>query len=124
HWLMKEPDLEEERLYAEGRGMVLEIRRQSMSEDPGLASIVSPSGRRSEIRLTEVESGIFTAALDVEEIGLYEIENGDLSALAHVGPVNAPEFADARSSTERLAGIAEASRGSVRRVGSRPDQIS
>ncbi|MEZ5813102.1 MAG: hypothetical protein R3D45_16970, partial [Rhizobiaceae bacterium] len=35
HWLMKEPELEEERLYAESRGMTLDIRRQTMSDDPG-----------------------------------------------------------------------------------------
>jgi hypothetical protein len=31
HWLMKEPELEEERLTANGRGMVLDVQRQTMS---------------------------------------------------------------------------------------------
>ncbi|RWF33368.1 MAG: hypothetical protein EOS65_31640, partial [Mesorhizobium sp.] len=43
HWLMKEPELEEERLTADGRGMVLEIRRQTMSDDPGPAQVITPS---------------------------------------------------------------------------------
>ncbi|MET0575098.1 MAG: hypothetical protein ABWZ83_04485, partial [Mesorhizobium sp.] len=48
--------------------------------------------------------------------GLYQIGNGDLKALAHVGPINAPEFADTVSTTEVLRPAAEASGGSVRRL--------
>ena len=45
HWLMKEPELEEERLTAAGRGMTLDIRRQTMRDDPGKAEIITPSGK-------------------------------------------------------------------------------
>ncbi|RUW66714.1 hypothetical protein, partial [Mesorhizobium sp. M4B.F.Ca.ET.049.02.1.2] len=51
HWLMKEPELEEERLTADGRGMVLEIRRQTMSDDPGPAQVITPSGKALIVRL-------------------------------------------------------------------------
>ena len=37
HWLMKEPELEEERLTANGRGMMLDVIRQTMQDDPGPA---------------------------------------------------------------------------------------
>ena len=45
HWLMKEPELEEERLTADGRGMTLDVRRQTMSDDPGPAQVITPSGK-------------------------------------------------------------------------------
>ncbi|RVA95312.1 hypothetical protein EN925_04200, partial [Mesorhizobium sp. M7A.F.Ca.US.006.04.2.1] len=51
HWLMKEPELEEERLTADGRGMVLEIRRQTMADDPGAAQIITPSGKTLTVKL-------------------------------------------------------------------------
>ncbi|RUU95344.1 hypothetical protein EOB36_32695, partial [Mesorhizobium sp. M6A.T.Cr.TU.017.01.1.1] len=51
HWLMKEPELEEERLTADGRGMMLEIRRQTMSDDPGPAQIITPSGKALTVKL-------------------------------------------------------------------------
>ena len=45
HWLMKEPELEEERLVAGGRGMTLDVVRQTMQDDPGPATVISPSGK-------------------------------------------------------------------------------
>jgi hypothetical protein len=116
HWLMKEPDLEEERLTAEGRGMTLEVRRQTMSDDPGTAQVITPSGRTETLKLAPSEPGIFTGSLKTNEIGLYQIANGDLTALAHVGPVNAPEFADTVSTLDVLKPFAEATGGSVRRL--------
>ena len=56
------------------------------------------------------------AAVETDEIGLYQVGNGDLAALAHVGPVNAPEFADTVSTEDVLRPAAEATGGSVRRI--------
>lgn len=119
HWLMKEPELEEERLYAEGRGMTLEIRRQTMNDDPGPATLTSPSGKTIDTDLTEAEPGVFSTTIDADEIGLHRIGNGDLVALAHVGPVNAPEFADMASTEQLLRAPAEKTGGGVRRVARR-----
>ncbi|OHV89765.1 hypothetical protein [Mesorhizobium sp. ORS 3428] len=116
HWLMKEPELEEERLTADGRGMVLEVRRQTMSDDPGPAQVITPSGKKVTIKLQKSEPGVFTGSLQTSEIGLYQVANGDLTALAHVGPVNAPEFSDVVSTEDRLKPPAEATGGSVRRL--------
>jgi len=118
HWLMKEPELEEERLVANGRGMTLDVVRQTMSEDPGPATVISPSGKAITLPLTSSQPGVFTGSAEVGEIGLYQVGNGDLSALAHVGPVNAPEFADTVSTEDVLRPAAEASGGSVRRIAS------
>lgn len=116
HWLMKEPELEEERLTADGRGMILDVRRQTMANEAGDATIISPSGETATVPLSEESPGLFTGSAEVEEIGLYQVGNGDLAALAHVGPVNAPEFTDVVSSTEKLGPVAEASGGSARRI--------
>ncbi|RUX42162.1 hypothetical protein EOA33_32630, partial [Mesorhizobium sp. M4A.F.Ca.ET.050.02.1.1] len=71
HWLMKEPELEEERLTADGRGMVLEIRRQTMSDDPGPAQVITPSGKALIVKLERSEPGIFLGSVETKEIGLY-----------------------------------------------------
>lgn len=118
HWLMKEPELEEERLTADGRGMVLEVRRQTMSDDPGPAQVITPSGKAISVPLQKSEPGVFTGSAEVKEIGLYQVGNGNLTALAHVGPVNAPEFTEVVSTEERLRPAAEATGGSVRRLAS------
>ncbi|RWE84526.1 hypothetical protein [Mesorhizobium sp.] len=116
HWLMKEPELEEERLTADGRGMMLEIRRQTMSDDPGPAQIITPSSKAMTVKLERAEPGVFLGSIETSEIGLYQVGNGDLKALAHVGPVNAPEFTDVVSTENRLKAPAEATGGSVRRL--------
>ncbi len=116
HWLMKEPELEEERLTADGRGMTLDIIRQTMRDDPGPAQVISPSGKTLTVQLGSSQPGVFTGSIDVDEIGLYQIGNGDLSALAHVGPINSPEFADTVSTEAVLKQPAEATGGSVRRM--------
>ncbi|QDZ02085.1 hypothetical protein FQ775_17805 [Nitratireductor mangrovi] len=116
HWLMKEPELEEERLTAHGRGMTLEVRRQTMSDEAGPARVITPSGATLDVPLVAATPGIFTGTATVDEIGLYQIANGDLATLAHVGPVNAPEFAETVSTEEVLAPLAEETGGSVRRL--------
>jgi len=118
HWLMKEPELEEERLTANGRGMTLEVTRQTMGDDPGPARVIAPSGATFDVRLARKEPGLFSGSAEVDEIGLYQVGNGDLKTLAHVGPVNAPEFQDVVSTTEKLRPVAEASGGSIRRIDS------
>ena len=93
HWLMKEPELEEERLTADGRGMVLDVRRQTMSDDPGPAQVITPSGKTLTVPLTSAEPGLFTGSAETTEIGLYQIGNGDLSAL---GPYRTGQRAGVR----------------------------
>jgi hypothetical protein len=116
HWLMKEPELEEERLTAAGRGMTLDVARQTMSEDPGQATVISPSGQSRTIPLAASSPGLFTGSMETDEIGLYQIGNGELTTLAHVGPVNAPEFQDTVSTTDLLQPVAEATGGTARRI--------
>jgi len=116
HWLMKEPELEEERLTANGRGMVLDVQRQTMSDNPGPAQIITPSGKTMTIALAAGEPGVFSGSTEVDEIGLYQIANGDLTTLAHVGPVNAPEFAEVVSTDSVLKQPAEQTGGGARRL--------
>ncbi len=116
HWLMKEPELEEERLTADGRGMTLEVRRQTMLDEAGEAQVISPSGKRLTVPLRASGPGVFAGNIEVDEIGLYQVGNDDLATLAHVGPINAPEFQDVVSTTAKLDPVAEATGGSVRRI--------
>ncbi|MCO6393365.1 hypothetical protein GTW25_20300 [Aliihoeflea aestuarii] len=117
HWLMKEPELEEERLTANARGMTLEIVRQTMEDEAGDAAVTTPAGETMTVPLGADGAGVFSASVETDEIGLYRISNGDLETLAHVGPVNAPEFTDTVSTTQKLQPLADATGGSVRRIG-------
>lgn len=116
HWLMKEPELEEEALTADGDGRSLVIHRQTMGDNPGDASVTTPSGKTLQVELNPGKPGLFDATLRTDEIGIFRVKNGDYETLAHVGPVDAPEFTDSISTVERLMPIASATGGSVNRL--------
>jgi hypothetical protein len=116
HWLMKEPELEEEALTASGSGNLLTVTRQTMKAETDKAEITLPSGKTESLELSKATDGLFTAKLETSEIGLFRVKNGDMTALAHVGPVDAPEFLSTVSTTKTLAALAKATSGSVRRI--------
>jgi len=116
HWLMQEPELEEEALTAGGNGRTLAIHRQTMGDNPGQATVTTPSGKEVQVNLTQGKPGLFDGTLQTDEIGIFRVKNGDLETLAHVGPVDAPEFSDSISTTERLQPLADTTGGSVHRV--------
>jgi len=116
HWLMGEPELEEEALFATSNGNQLVIHRQTMKDSIGSIHIQLPSGKTSEIQATKTEDGIFTATFESDEIGLIRITNDDKTTVAHVGPINAPEYGDIISTTEKLKPLAMETGGNVMRL--------
>jgi len=113
HWLMREPDLEEEDLRAEARGGRLTVRRRSMQDAVGESVIVAPSGAQSRIPMRETEPGVWTGAAQIEETGLFRVENDGLTAVAASGPVNPVEFADVIATDAVLAPVADRTGGGV-----------
>jgi hypothetical protein len=118
HWLMKEPELEEEALRATARGRELTIERQTLGDRVGPVRLAAPSGKAQEIAPAPVGPGLFRATVKADELGLYRATQGDLTALVNVGPENPLEYRDVVSTTEKLRSLAEAGGGSVRRIGS------
>lgn len=123
HWLMKEPDLEEEALTATSDANRLTIQRQTMEESAPPVTVITPSGETIEIDLTERAPGLFTAELETDEIGLFALTDGALEALAHVGQTDAPEFADMISTPSLLEPIAGDTGGTVRRLADASGEI-
>ena len=121
HWLMKEPDLEEEALRLSVDGDQLRIERQTLEEAVEPVLLKFPGGETRDVTLSEDEPGIWSATVETEELGVHTVEEGDRRALAHVGPVNPREYTDVRSTTDFLAPLAEATGGSARRIGAGHD---
>lgn len=118
HWLMKEPDLEEEALRASARGREVSVERQTLKDAAAPVMATAPSGAREEIALTQSEPGLWRARVDAKEMGLWRFESEGLTALVNVGPPNPREFREVASTTERLRPLAEATGGTVRRLSS------
>ena len=113
HWLMKEPDLEENDLRAFAKDEVIEIVRRSLTPDDSPVTVTSPSGARVELTLEEGAAGEARASIAAEESGLYRIDDGSRAVVAAVGDLNPREFADVRASATPLAGIVERSGASL-----------
>ncbi len=111
HWLMKEPDLEEERLTASAEAGVLTIRRHTMEPTAPQVTVTSPSGDETRLPTAERTPGIFEATMAATELGLYRISDGTFTAVAASGPLNLEEFEDVRTSGEPLMALREASNG-------------
>ncbi len=124
HWLMKEPDLEEEALRAGVRGHDLSIERQSVKGAAGPVTVTAPSGRTATVALTPAEPGLSRGTFGAEELGLYRLTDGTLTVLANVGPENPRELQDVVSTTGRLQPLADATGGSVRRIAGTGEDIA
>jgi hypothetical protein len=111
HWLMKEPDLEEEDLRASVHGDRLEIERRSLEEDWSEVEVTQPDGSTRTLELSRSGPGRATASLQIEEPGVYRVGDGERLALAAAGPTNPLEMADLRSTDEILAPLLEATGG-------------
>ncbi|MBX3446557.1 MAG: hypothetical protein KF765_07370 [Parvibaculaceae bacterium] len=113
HWLMKEPDLEEENLSASVQGGLLTIRRRTMEDETPPARVTLPSGKQEEAALEEVAPGRFEASIEARELGLYRVTQGELSAVAAAGPLNPREIADVRATEGIIRPVASESGGGV-----------
>ena len=122
HWLMKEPELEEEALRARARRQDVTVERQSLKSNIPPATLTGPDGTSRPITLTPAEPGLARAVVHVDDNGLYRASDGDHVALVNVGPENPLEFQEIVSTTEKLRPLAEATGGSARRIGD-PDAL-
>jgi hypothetical protein len=116
HWLMKEPQLEEEALRASAKPGTLVIERRTMADSVGALSLTSPSGTKQSVTLEQVGPGLWRREIPISELGLYRVDDGALTGFASVGPANPLEFQDVLSSTNPMSTLSAASGGSVRRI--------
>ncbi len=116
HWLMKQPDLEEEALRLLVRGRDLTVQRQTMSDSVSDVTRTTPSGKTRTVTLSPAEPGVWRSTIEANELGLWRASDGTLTALANVGPANPREFTEVTSTTDVLAPLANATGGGVVRV--------
>jgi hypothetical protein len=116
HWLMKQPDLEEEALRLVVHGRDITVQRQTMADAVGQVTLTSPTGATRTMDLQSVEPGLWRAATTANELGLWRATDGKLTALANVGPANPREFAEVTSTTEVLRALSNATGGDARRI--------
>jgi hypothetical protein len=116
HWLMKQPDLEEEALRLIVHGRDITVQRQTMADTVNAVTLTSPTGATQTLTLNPAEPGVWRTSVTAKELGLWRATDGKLNALANVGPANPREFTEVTSTTEVLRPITNATGGASRRL--------
>jgi hypothetical protein len=116
HWLMKQPDLEEEALRLNVQGHAITVERQTMADSVSDVTLTSPTGASRTLQLQPKEPGLWQTTLTANELGLWRATDGKLTALANVGPANPREFQEVTSTTDVLRKVADATGGDARRL--------
>ncbi len=114
HWLMKEPELEEESLAAEIKGDRLEVVRHSLGDAAVAVTVTAPNGDKQQVSLVDQGDGRGTAQLQVAQPGLWTVTDGVHTAIAAVGSLASLEMAELSATTDILAPVANTTGGSAR----------
>jgi hypothetical protein len=105
HWLMKEPDLEEEMLKATSRGQTLNLERRSIKDDIEPVTVTAPSGKEETVTLDKAEPGLWRKSTTAVEQGVYRISSGKLASVVTVGNANAKELSAVTATDAALSSI-------------------
>ena len=116
HWMMGEPELEEEALTASAEGQTVRIERRTLSEDVPPLTITGPDGTVTELPLSSAAPGRFEAVFTGPEIGLYRLENGDQISVIGLGPAAPREFVETIANAAVLEPAVSALRGGINRL--------
>ncbi|MFN3448823.1 MAG: hypothetical protein ACK44F_09005 [Roseococcus sp.] len=119
HWLMREPELEEEDLSARIESGRLSVTRRSLDPaPPPEVTVTAPDGTLSRLPLSGPPgSGRGAAEMAAPQPGLWQVSDGRRMAFAAAMPPNPLEVADLRSDPARLRPAVSASGGAARYLG-------
>lgn len=122
HWLMQEPELEEEALWVEPAGLTMRIIRRTLGEEAPVVTVTGPDGTETELPLTQVSPGRFELLWEAPEIGLYRLTDGMEEAVIALGPAAPREFEQTIATADVLTPVTAATGGtSVALSGGQPE---
>jgi hypothetical protein len=122
HWLMREPELEEEDLTARVERGRLTVGRRSL--DPGPQpeiAVIAPDGTTSRHPLVPGAGGRGSLEIAAEQSGVWQVSDGRRVAFAAAAAANPAEFADLRADPTALRPILAATGGGLRWLGAGPE---
>ena len=114
HWMMKEPELEEEALTAAAEGRTMTITRRTLGEEVGDLEITRPDGIVDYLRMNEIGPGRYETAYEGPLLGLYRLKEGDEETVIALGPASPREFEEVIASGEILRPATNSYRGGVK----------
>ena len=116
HWLMKEPELEEEALWVEPAGQTMRIIRRTLAEEVPEVTITGPDGTETVVTLEQVSPGRFELLWEAPEIGLYRLTDGEKETVIALGPAAPREFEETIATPDLLQPLVDGTGGGIRRI--------
>ncbi len=113
HWMMKEPELEEEALWVEPTGQTMRVIRRTLADEVGEVTVTHPDGTETVLPLEQVTPGRFETVWDAPDVGLYRLTDGTEEAVIALGPAAPREFEQTIAGSDLLLPLVEAGRGAV-----------
>ncbi|MEO1472043.1 MAG: glutamine amidotransferase, partial [Pseudomonadota bacterium] len=114
HWLMREPELEEEALMAHVEGDSVLVERRSLLERPADTVIATaPDGTARELTLAPDGPGRWRTRLDEPDEGLWRFASEGFDAVAAVGPPAPREYAQPIATDAPLGPLVAATGGAT-----------
>lgn len=123
HWMLKEPELEEEALTATTEGQVMTITRRTVGDPPPALTITGPDGTETVLQMPEVSPGRSEIEWRAPDMGLYRLSQGELSAVVAVGPQAPKEFEQTIASPDPLAPVVKTTQGGILRLEDGPPDV-
>ncbi len=111
HWMMKEPELEEDVLSAEANGQTMRILRRALRGDVGDVTVTLPDGSTAIVPLRETGAGRWEGQYSGPEIGLYRLQERDKTAVIGLGPAAPREFEETIATAEVLRPVIKSVNG-------------
>ena len=116
HWMMGEPDLEEETLTATAEGQNVTVLRRTLRDEVGEVTVTGPDGETFTLELREDAPGEFRAEFEAPAIGLYRLSENDLESVVALGPQAPREFEETIATAEKLRPLVSSTRGGLVRL--------
>ncbi len=116
HWMMKEPELEEEALWVEPAGQTMRVIRRTLDLETGDVTVIHPDGSETVLELQEVSPGRFETLWEAPEIGLYRLDDGEETSVIALGPSAPREFEQTIAASDLLEPLVTGTGGGVRLV--------
>ncbi|MBR0656878.1 hypothetical protein [Plastoroseomonas arctica] len=118
HWLMREPELEEEDLSARIEVGGLTVTRRSVEAGPPPEiAVTAPDGSVTRTRPEPGPGGRAVLRMAATQPGVWQASDGRRTAFAASAAANPLEIADLRADDQRLRLVAQATGGAIRWLG-------
>ncbi|MDE2790159.1 MAG: hypothetical protein OXI81_07025 [Paracoccaceae bacterium] len=116
HWMMKEPDLEEERLTAATVGDRILATRRSMTDQVPDLRVARPDGQLVDIEMQPTGPGRWFAEFEANDSGVYRLSDRTMTQVAVMGSSAPREFERPLATSERLMPLVSATGGGLVRL--------